>query len=127
MLLCRCASVDPTVAREAIHAAEWLDKLHDESHFGVAIRRCGACGQLFLTIFTECIDWADSDDPQRWLAVPIIDAEATALRAADIGADENAILAALPGTRRFLEHDRPKGTPPSLSWVTRPLYIAAHD
>jgi hypothetical protein len=99
----------------------------DESHFGVSLRQCVACGQYFLTLFCERIDWADGDDPQTFMAVPVSREEAAKLQAANIAADEYAITRVLADPRRFLYHDMPKGAPDTLAWMTRRLFIPGHD
>lgn len=71
-------------AEDAERAGRWrlqgVCELVDESHFGVAIRQCPACGQRFVTIFTEFVDWVDGDDPQYWDRVPVTQAEAERIR-----------------------------------------------
>lgn len=129
---CICQIDDCIAAQEAIRRARsdpGTDFLVDQSHFIVSIRRCRRplCGQSFLTIFCERVDWADSDDPQTWLAVPITAEEAGRLRLAGIDQDEDALLRILTGERRFLFNDRPKGAPATLEWKQRTLFIPAHD
>lgn len=124
---CTCLGDDAAAAKDAIRSAKPIDVLVDDSHFGVDTCRCAACGQHFLTLFCECIDWADSDDPQVYLAVPVSEDEARRLRAADIATDENVILGIIHGERRFLYHDMPKDRPHTLAWMSRPVFIPAHD
>jgi hypothetical protein len=62
---------DCLAAKEAIRKAQHIAGLVDESHFIVSIRRCVRCGQHFLIMFCERIDWADGDDPQT--RVEIVD------------------------------------------------------
>jgi len=114
-------------AKEAIRAARYVVELVDESHFGVSIRQCVQCGQHFLSMFCERVDWVDGDDPQVWVAAPVTEDEAAKLRAADVAADEMAILRIIGNDRRFLFHDMPKGGPDRLEWITRRLFIPAHD
>ena len=102
-------------------------QLVDESHFGVSIRQCVRCGQHFLTLFCERVDWADGDDPQTWAAVPVAEGEAAKLQAADVAADEHVILGIITSDRRFLVHDMPKGRPDRLVWQTGRPYVPAHD
>ncbi|MGH7132509.1 MAG: hypothetical protein ACREJO_11240 [Phycisphaerales bacterium] len=124
---CPCVSDDPAVAKEALRKAAATDTLVDESHFRVTIRRCPLCGQHFLHIFCERVDWADGDDPQAWITAPITEGETHTLRATNIAADEDYLLRALPGTRRFLHRDAPKGSPETLVWLHDTLFIPAHD
>ena len=124
---CPCLADDPALAKAAIRKAVTTDTLVDESHFRVTIRRCSLCGQHFLHIFCERVDWADGDDPQAWITAPITDTEAQTLRATDVAADEDNALRALSGVRRFLHRDAPKGAPETLVWLHDTLFIPAHD
>lgn len=124
---CPCLGDDTLAALAAVRKSRRIAMLVDESHFGVAILRCVQCGQTFLSIFCERVDWADSDDPQIRVTVPISDDEARRLRAADMASDENAILRTIVGERRFLFHDMPKGAGETLAWMKRTLFIPAHD
>ena len=124
---CTCLGDDCLAAREAIRKAEHIATLVDESHFGVSILRCARCGRHFLSLFCERVDWADSDDPQTRIVVPVSEDEARRLQAANIAADENAILEIVANERRFLCHDMPKGAAETLAWKSRLLFIPAHD
>jgi hypothetical protein len=124
---CTCLGDDCLAAREAIRKAEHIATLMDQSHFGVSILRCVPCGRHFLSLFCERVDWADSDDPQTRIVVPVSEDEANRLQVANIAADENTILEIVANERRFLCHDMPKGAPETLAWKSRPLFIPAHD
>jgi hypothetical protein len=124
---CVCLGDDGAAAKDAIRTARGIARLADESHFGVSLRQCAACGQHFLTLFCERVDWVDGDDPQTWVAIPVSGEEAEKLRSANVAADEYAILDIVATERRFLINDMPKGAPSTLAWVTRRPYIPAHD
>jgi len=124
---CLCVGDDSVVAREAIRKTKHIAELVDESHFGVSILRCVRCGQHFLSMFCERVDWADGDDPQTRVVVPVSGDEAQRLKTANIAADENVILEIVANERRFLYHDMPKGTAETLVWKTRTLFIPGHD
>ncbi len=124
---CICVGDDIVAAKEAIRKAEHIVELVDESHFGVSILRCVQCRQHFLSLFCERVDWVGGDDPQTWVAAPVSEDEVQRLQTADIAADENVILEIVAHERRFLYHDTPKGTPDTLEWKTRPLFIPGHD
>lgn len=124
---CICLGDDSLAAREAIRKAEHIVMLVEESHFGVSILRCVRCGQHFLSLFCERVDWADSDDPQTTVAVPVSEDEVQRLRTANVAANENVILEIVANERRFLYHDMPKGEPETLAWKTRTLFIPGHD
>jgi hypothetical protein len=124
---CRCVGDDSLAARETIRKAQHIVTLVDESHFGVSIRRCVRCGQHFLNLFCERVDWADSDDPQTIVAVPVSEDEMQRLKTADVAANESVMLEILADERRFLYHDMPKGAAETLAWKSRRLFIPAHD
>ena len=124
---CICLGDDSAAALEAIRKTKHIAVLVDESHFDVSILRCVQCGQHFLSLFCERVDWADSDDPQTRVAVPISEDEVQRLQTANIAADENVILEIVANERRFLYHDMPKGAPETLAWKTRTLFIPGHD
>jgi hypothetical protein len=123
---CPCTAFDPAAAKKAIRAGS-SEILRDESHFIISIRRCSACGQHFLGLFCERVDWADGDDPQSRLFVVISEAEAQELRGARATLDEPTILALLHGVRRILVNDMPKGASATIEWRERSLWIPPHD
>lgn len=125
--VCPCLGDDPLAAKEACRKAKYVAELVDESHFGVSIQQCARCGRHLLSMFCERVDWADSDDPQTHVVVPLSGDEARALQSANVAADENLILKIVAGERRFLYHDMPKGAPETLVWKTRTLFIPGHD
>ena len=124
---CICLGDDCLAARDAIRKAQQIVMLVDESHFGVSILRCPRCGQQFLSLFCERVDWADGDDPQTRVVVPVSEDEATRLQVANVAADENAIPEIVANERRFLYHDMPQGAAETLAWKTRLLFIPGHD
>lgn len=100
-------------------------RLVDESHFAVKVRSCRVCGQEFLWIFTERIDYVAGNDPQCWSVLPISSAEAADLiRAAD-QLDLDA-LSRLGLRRRFLRDDTPALGARSCGYVYGQL-IGPHD
>ncbi|MGZ6143595.1 MAG: hypothetical protein ACXWLM_09655 [Myxococcales bacterium] len=106
--LCFPGSADAAwAARSSLERAA---ELVDESHFIVAILACPACGQRFLSVFTETVDWADGDDPQHWTMFPIAAGESEALIRRGASLDE-AALATLAHGRKSLHFDCPKGGP----------------
>ncbi len=124
---CLCLADDPLAASQFIRKARQVAELADESHFMVNLRRCDGCGQHFLTMFCERVDWADGDDPQTRVMVPVSEDEAARLQNANIRANESAILNIVETERRFLFHDMPKGPPERLEWRRGKLFIPAHD
>ena len=103
------------------HVAELID----ESHFHVMILACPRCTQHFVSVFTEMIDWADGDDPQYWMVLPITGIEADDL-IKQRGLLAEAALDALDPGRRSLRRDHPKGPARHIFWGTG-LNVGPHD
>ena len=115
----RCGGGDAEAAWTASRAAR-LSSPVQESHFSVHLTRC-ACGQRFATVFTERVDWANGEDDQTWLAVPVSAEEQARIEAApdvvaDIGRD-----------RRYLLRAFPTGGSLSVQWRDRGFAVGPHD
>jgi len=117
-----CFPADAARAWEARSKLRFVADLVDESHYHVMVLACDGCGQRFISIFTETIDWNDGDDPQYWEMQPITAAESESLASAD--ALEEGI-AALPA-RRSLYVAHPSGLPQTISW-SRGVRVGFHD
>ena len=80
-----CDQCWPASADDAWAARANLDRsrqLFDDSHFRVMVLGCKACGQRFLSVFTELSDYVNGDDSQGWVLVPITDDEEQGLASA---------------------------------------------
>jgi hypothetical protein len=86
---------------------------------------CAHCGQRFLSVFTETIDWADGEDPQYWNVLPLEEAEAADLVRRRDSLDE-AALARIGEGRRSLKRDFPKNGEPRAYWAAG-LRVGPHD
>ena len=115
------ADAAATARRTLTHEAD----LVDESHFHVMIRVCPSCSQRFVSVFTEMIDWVDSDDPQYWTVLPVTDAEAAELVKQGSALTEDA-LDGLGSGRKCLRVDYPKGEQPRSHWGTG-MSVGPHD
>jgi hypothetical protein len=90
----------------------------DESHFIVQLRRCPECGQRFLWIFTEFVDWEGGEDAQHRQVIPVTEAEAEAVARQGAGVDL-AYLGSLGRGRRYLKVDWPPDRPTATArWST---------
>ena len=78
--------------------------LLDYSHFAISIERCDSCGQAFVRIFTEFVDWEEGDDPQYWDLLPVTEAEREVL-IAQAGEPDLKYLMTLGADRRHLKAD----------------------
>lgn len=120
-----CSPASAEAAWEARAQLGHVAELVDESHYHVMVLACGACGQRFLSVFTETIDWQDGDDPQYWKLLALTPAESDALVRAGGSAGESA-PEAVGGGRRCLCVDNPKGGPKTIYW-TKGLSVGFHD
>ena len=92
-----CFPAEPT----AMPALEHEASLVDEVHFLVSLGRCAACGQRFVSVFCERIDWVGGEDPQTRSVLPITGEEADRLLA-DGAALDRGYLEALGRDRDYL-------------------------
>jgi len=103
-------------------ALDFVASLVEESHFGLSLHACAACGQRFVQVFAERIDWVGGEDPQDWLLVPISAAEADALGTVGEGA-----LASL-APRRYLTRFWPSAAgAPESRWCDGAIFVPPHD
>ena len=109
-----CWGDDPVAVKEnMLGTYDAYSTLVSRSHFGVSLIRCRTCSQLFASIFTEYIDWQDSDDAQYSVIVPISRPEADALITGHIDVYAIGNLAA---GRRHLHSDWPTGAAKKVYW-----------
>lgn len=109
-------------AWKARHLLEQEVDLIDQSHFHVMILACRRCGQRFVSVFTEMIDWVRGDDAQSWRLIPITSEEQAELSATVSEAE----LERLGPGRRCLVRDYPTGERPRINW-TSGLFVDRHD
>ncbi|HEU5086303.1 MAG TPA: hypothetical protein VFT99_02615 [Roseiflexaceae bacterium] len=121
----RCWPESAQAASDNLFALVHEAELIDESHYHVAIRRCAACSQRFVWVFTETIDWTGGNDPQYWTLIPVTDQESAALRQAGEALSERE-LEALPADRPSLQRDWPSSGAMRSYWG-RGLHIGPHD
>ena len=121
----KCWPAQADAAWEASRTLSPTVELIDESHFHATLRSCRACSQRFVSVFTETIDWADGEDPQHWILLPLTAAEAWRLSGLGDAITEQH-LNSLPANRRSLHRDFPKGGSPQNSWG-HGITIYPHD
>lgn len=117
-----CWPESPELARQALSGLHAEATLVDESHYMLHVTRCPVCGQSFLRVFTETIDWVDGDDPAVCSHMPVSESELAALGLEPTEAG----VAALAPDRRYLCCDSPKGAPSTASWSVG-LHVGWHD
>ena len=119
-----CWPASPDSAWEARLSQSVDARLMDESHFSVIIGSCTKCGQRFVSVFTEMVDWADGEDPQSWTVLPITKEEAGKL--SEAGSGIHSALNTLAPQRRSLCRDFPKGGNPTAYWSSG-IWVGPHD
>ena len=98
--------------------------LVDESHFRVTETACPTCGQIFLRVFAERIDFTAGDDPQQWIYYPLSPAELERCVTGGVVSEER--IEALP-SRRHLVVNHPKGGEKVAAWHVGRPHVAPHD
>lgn len=119
-----CWSADVDAAWEVIKTVPVHERLIDESHYMVLLRHCQACGQHYLQVTTETVDFYDGEDPIYRTVVPIDEAERQRLlAAAPLRTD---VIERIGVDRQALKYDLPKGQEPSVYWVVG-VRVGRHD
>lgn len=119
-----CAACFGEDAEALWQARPWqhVESLVEESHSGVSLLSCAACGQRFVKIFTEFVDWSGGDDAQHWDVVPI-----SADEARDLSAQGEEVspqqLGQLGAGRRRLQVDFPTGGARSVRFATGAFWV----
>jgi hypothetical protein len=109
-----------TVLAYCIKNLETTHRINDDSHFGVSLRKCPECGQRFVSIFTEFVDWHGGDDAQYFDIVPV-----TPIEAKYIVATEHLVrdLGKLGHRRRRVSSDWPTGGSKQISWKRGEFHV----
>jgi len=118
----RCYGEDADATWVFLRGAQRRHWLVDQSHFDISIRQCPNCGQNFVWIFTEFIDWTDGEDPQYWDVLPITQEETESLAVQGENVDLVQIENLGRGRRRLVAN-HPKGEPRSILWASGRLSI----
>ena len=116
----RCYGEDPQTVWAYYEGGLVVEQeLVGESHFLVQLRRCEECGQQFVWIFGEAVEWEGDEDAQRREIVPVSGVEAEAAGTLDYPS-----LAALGLGRRYLETEWPTDSADaSVEWSTGELRL----
>ncbi len=118
-----CYGEDPVAVLEYTRGGLTItQRLISDSHYGVSVRQCANCGQRFIAIFTEFVDWSGGDDAQYFDIVPVTPEEADEAIAA--GEDvSTGFLGGLGTGRRHLASDHPTGGPQRIHWRSGPFWV----
>lgn len=116
-----CGSLDAKTAWASLHTLHVASPVR-EVHFGIDVKRC-TCGQPWVVMFTERVDFRDGNDDQTWLAMPVTDAEASVLTTCDPSRVSQGV-AELGRNRRFLLRSNTSNT---IAWRDSGFAIPPHD
>ncbi|MEM1262649.1 MAG: hypothetical protein AAGH76_09645 [Pseudomonadota bacterium] len=119
-----CWSTDAVSAWSQIKSVPIETYLIAESHFIVSLRRCASCGQWYLQVTTETIDWDNGDDPVFRTIVPLSEMEQRRLLR-DQPPSELDLLR-LGSQQPSLCYDHPSGAEASVYWG-RGMRVGPHD
>lgn len=120
-----CWPPDADAAWAARGKLSSFTELIDEPHFHVMVLKCPDCGQRFVSVFSEIIDWKDGEDPQFWTLLPITEAEAEILiRKSNTLTDRE--LNELGLGRRSLLRDNLKEGPLQTKWG-KGIWVGMHN
>lgn len=98
--------------------------LIDESHYAISLRQCSICGQSFVSVFTETVDWADGEDHQYRTVMPLMEQEAGELESSVTNIER--VLESLAPQRKTLRSDFAKGKGIARYW-SHGIAIGPHD
>lgn len=102
---------------------EWIV---DESHFIVSHGTCKHCGQRYLFVFAETVDWENGEDPQTTNRMPITDAEAAELKRLPSKAEVERRLGTLGRDRPTVHSHWPSVGDPLIRWISG-IIVGPHD
>lgn len=111
----RCWPESSDSAWESGLKLEHRRELIDDSHFHVMILRCPDCGQSYVWVFSELIDWESGDDSQGWIRMPLAGREEAGLMGLSASALERELYR-LGQNRRSLWRIHPRGCAAGCSW-----------
>jgi len=119
----RCYGEDAPVSwRDHAALFENAGEIWAESHLVVSIWRCRNCGQPFVYVWMELIDWHGGDDAQYATLVPVDLHELDTLHAMHEQLDV-PFIGNLGAGRRRLDFDRPTRKPRWLGWRSGPFPV----
>lgn len=115
---------DPDQAKVLARDFTFGKCLVDGSHFGAHIRNCPGCGQPFLHLFMELIDWVMGDDSQATITLPLTPEQAEELESREV---DEAFLDRQAYSGRHLLWSHPSGKEPYTRWLEGRIHIMRHD
>lgn len=111
-----CWAADAAAAWKAYGSTLVERVLVEEPHYLVSIRGCRDCGQRYVAVMTERIDWKQGNDPIHRIVMPIGDGERAMLEACTPWSD--GVLAGIGPRRQALNYDWPEDADARVYWDT---------
>lgn len=99
-----------------------IARLLDDSHDIVRLVACPACGQRYVAVTTEFVDWDDGEDPIYRSIVPVTPGESDHLASQGASVDYR-LIELLGSDRRHLKTAWPKGAAETINWADGPLML----
>ena len=115
----RCGASSAQAAADNRDQLKLVAELVDRSHFAASILEC-PCGQRWLSIFTEIIDWSEGNDAQYCTLLPVTKSEADELQEQGTNVSPN-LLRQKGFNRRYLQIGN------RVVWADGQLPISPHD
>ena len=84
-----------------------IARLVDDPHDIIRIKSCSNCGQRYVAVTTEFIDWEDGEDPIYRSVLPLTVEESERLLSQGENVDVR-LIESLGKTRRYLQTSWPK-------------------
>ena len=121
-----CSSDDAETAYGANRNGPGKVVLVDESHHRISVDVCPACGQRWVVMMCEEIDWQRGEDPIFRSMVPVTADEAKSLIAMGAWASQPDVIRLSAG-RRVILMEHPSDQPLSHRWAVGPIRFRTHD
>jgi hypothetical protein len=130
----RCGADSAEAVAEYRHQFKFVAELVEQSHFAISILQCPDCGQDWVLIFTETIDWADGNDEQHCTLLPVTKSESVQLQEprASLNLQEkrqslSTTLSDMSINRRYLQTNDAPEKDKAVRWCYGQLLISPHD
>lgn len=107
-------------------ALEGYWRIVDESHFGVWAKQCPECGQHWVTVFCELIDWVNSDDLIHNYVIPVEESQVEAMRGLEeLELDHGLSMLGLVAAHVCMKSGDGQAT--RVVWQDRQRLVLSHD
>jgi|SRR5277367_804642 len=130
----RCGAESAEAVAEYRNQLKFVVELVEQSHFAISILECPDCGQDWVFIFIETIDWTDGNDEQHCTLLPVTKSESDQLQvqqeSVSIQEKRQSLstrLSQLSINRRYLQTNNAPEKDTAVRWCHGQLFISPHD